>query len=127
MSVDDKLIDFLNERPFAHVSLDMAHDPDEKRFKAATERPFTGQAHTGAGERGKLELRGVRMRDVADAVTTALHRLDVECDDECVAQNVCCLLEHLMGVYPNLRPSDKPCHRCLESRDRCSCVGGPRG
>ena len=34
-------------------------------------RPFTGQPHTAAGERGKTEIRGIRFRDLADCVVCA--------------------------------------------------------
>lgn len=35
------------------------------------DRPFTGQPHTYDGERGKQELSGIRMRDLADCVARA--------------------------------------------------------
>ena len=35
-------------------------------------RPFTGQAHTDQGERGKTEIKGIRFRDLADCVIKAM-------------------------------------------------------
>lgn len=37
-------------------------------FGGAAERPFNGQAHTFAGERGRRPLPPLRYRDLADAV-----------------------------------------------------------
>ncbi len=35
------------------------------------DRPFAGQPHTDAGERGKTEVKGIRFRDLADCVVKA--------------------------------------------------------
>lgn len=40
-------------------------------FTTDPERPFNGQRHTSQGERGKTEVRGIRYRDLSDAVCKA--------------------------------------------------------
>ncbi len=95
-------------------------------------RPFTGQAHTENGERGKTEVRGIRFRDLADCIVKAfvnsapnenndeldelrrraddgtlnyndLYRLDLsEMDPLALVKNVCCRVEKAMGIFPNL-------------------------
>ena len=51
------------------------------------DRPFTGQPHTGGGERGKTEVKGIRFRDLADCVAKAWidaagHTVEEELCDE---------------------------------------------
>jgi hypothetical protein len=94
-------------------------------------RPFTGQSHTDQGERGKTEIKGLRFRDLADCIVRAfigaagftlenademyqraedgtlnyndLYELDLgEMDPLAVVQNVCCEVEKVMGIYPNV-------------------------
>ena len=48
-------------------------------------------------------------RDLADAVTTELTRAQTRFgtsswDNDAVAQNVCVLVEKMMGIYPNVEP-----------------------
>lgn len=95
-------------------------------------RPFTGQAHTFNGWRGKTEVRGIRFRDLADCIVKAfvdaaagpeqdelrrraddgtlyyndVYQLDLsEVDPLALQQNVCCRVEKAMGIFPNL-PSE---------------------
>lgn len=97
-------------------------------------RPFTGQPHTDAGERGKTEVKGIRFRDLADCVVKALvdaasgdledeaqadelrrraddgtlnyndvYLLDLsQMDPLALMQNICCRVEKVMGIYPNV-------------------------
>ena len=110
-------------------------------FTTDPERPFNGQRHTSQGERGKTEVRGIRYRDLSDAVCKAWidaagHTIEdeqlrdelrqraddgtlnyndlyeLECGDVdpvALILSVCCRVEKLMGIYPNvprLRGSD---------------------
>lgn len=71
----------------------------EVAWQTATRRTPTGQEHTFAGDRGLQSLQGVKLRDVADAVATVLHRhgIDEHYDRDAVAQSVCVLVEGLLG------------------------------
>lgn len=83
-------------------------DEDEKAFKKGLERPFNGQPHTFCGVRGSTVIERVRVRDIGDAVATILHRYEerthtnLDMDTEATAQEVCLLVEKMMGTYPNL-------------------------
>ena len=93
-------------------------------------RPFSGQAHTHQGERGKTEVKGIRFRDLADCAVrafvvsceTAGGELRKRCDDGTLnhndlftfdmedmdplafIQNLCCEVEKAMGIFPNVTP-----------------------
>lgn len=103
-------------------------------FTTDPDRPFNGQPHTDQGERGKTEIKGIRYRDLADAVCKAWidaagHTIEdeqlrdelrqraddgtlnyndlyeLECGDVdpvALIQSVCCRVEKLMGIYPNV-------------------------
>lgn len=80
-------------------------------------RPYNGQAHTSRGQRGKQEVKGLTMRDIADCVRIAIWEsafspedaasiFDVdlsEVDPVAIEQNVACNIENMMGIYPNIR------------------------
>ena len=90
------------------------------------ERPFTGQPHTNQGERGKQEVSGLRMRDIADAIAIGmaqsshpnkayelsekgllnyndLYAIDFsKLDPVAIIQNVTCQIEKKMGIFPNI-------------------------
>ena len=96
------------------------------------DRPFTGQAHTQQGERGKTEVRGIRFRDRADCAVRAfvdsccevgdemrqrrddgtlnyndLFTLDIdEMDPLAFIQNLGVQVEKSMGIWPNIPTSD---------------------
>ncbi len=90
-------------------------------------RPFDGQPHTDAGERGKTMVEGLRMRDIADCILlgflysmegfgysiaesgTATYNdvyvaqeADPDFDPLAVIQNAMCQIEKRMGIYPNV-------------------------
>lgn len=88
-------------------------------------RPFTGQSHTDQGERGKQEVKGVRMRDISDCLVRAyalasggkfndkvkdntltyndVYEIDFDgIDPLAVVQNLGCEIEKMMGIFPNL-------------------------
>jgi hypothetical protein len=101
---------FMNVHAFQRVPYE--HDEAEERFMSGRKRPYVGQAHTANGARGQTEVRGVTVRDIADAVTTELHRFrardpDGRWDDDALAQNVSILIEKMMGIYPNVAPLDE--------------------
>lgn len=82
------------------------------------DRPYEGQAHTDGGERGKQEVHGVTMRDVADCYIIGAFRASgleaadypktifdlpwEEMDPKAVSQNMTVALEKRMGIYPNV-------------------------
>ena len=80
-------------------------------------RPYNGQRHNHEGERGKTEVCGVTMRDIADCFILALYSsrpygceatksvedLPVEkMSMEAVSQNLVCWIERYMGIFPNI-------------------------
>jgi len=88
-------------------------------------RPFTGQAHTDQGERGKTEVCGIRFRDLSDCMVKAMaycaggefydkaenntlsyndvYSMKLEdIDPLALAQNLTCEVEKMMGIYPNV-------------------------
>lgn len=98
------------------------------------DRPYTGQAHTSMGERGKTEVSGISFRDLRDAFVRAvalaaadqnpalyaqaamgehgtvcandLYELDLnKLDIMAVEQNLSVEVEKMMGIYPNLPDS----------------------
>lgn len=53
------------------------------------DRPFTGQPHTDAGERGKTEVKGIRFRDLADCIVQAfVDAASLDCEDERVGEEL---------------------------------------
>lgn len=83
-------------------------DEAEEAFKKGCERPFNGQPHTFCGVRGSTMIERVNVRTIGDAVATILHRFEarthtnLDMDTEAIAQNVCILIEKMMGIFPNL-------------------------
>jgi len=91
-------------------------------------RPYDGQPWTDQGERGKQIVGGIRFRDLSDAVAKGfaystgeakwnekaenntlnysdLYKMDLsDIDPVAVIQNVCCEVEKMMGIYPNVPP-----------------------
>jgi hypothetical protein len=69
------------------------------------DRPYLGQAHTDEGERGKTLVKGLTMRDVSDCIRRGFALATTEhdsVDPVAVAQNACCEIEKMMGIFPNL-------------------------
>ena len=78
-------------------------------LRDASCRAYAGQAHTSQGARGQAQVRAT-MRDVGDCVATALAECEsanpgkplAKLDHTAIAQRVLVLVEHMMGVYPNV-------------------------
>ena len=91
------------------------------------DRPYNGQPHTDTGERGKTEIKGITFRDLHDCYIRAVCLAStnealsneaqkgehaVLCENDvyeaggqdrmAVCQNLCCEIERLMGIYPNV-------------------------
>lgn len=105
------LVDLLEGLP----QFTQAERPDdwyenEANFKSLTRRPYNGQPWTAHGRRGQHPILGLTMRDVGDCVATAFNRARMRdphaaigsIDTEALGQEVLVLLEHLMGIYPNI-------------------------
>lgn len=114
-----------HSRPYP---LDMAHDEVKLMMRAQwpgavirrtnPERPYDGQDHTDAGERGKTIVQDLTMRDIADCIFLGfflasglpahqwpdkLHDLDIgDIDPGAVIQNAVCEIERRMGIFPNI-------------------------
>ena len=92
-------------------------------------RPYRGQSHTAQGDRGKQEIKGITMRDLCDAFiigacsasghllnselydkveSRRLNRNDLyrlnwnELDPGAVCNQMCCEIEKMMGIFPNV-------------------------
>ena len=81
-------------------------------------RPYDGQPHTDQGQRGKTEVRGLTMRDVADCMVRGfldaagkrreypirddLYTIEEDLDYGAVIQCAMCWVEKYMGIYPNV-------------------------
>lgn len=81
-------------------------------------RPYDGQPHTDAGERGKTLVEGLTMRDIVDCyIVGAFYASGLptseypetiyglpwdEIDPMAVSQNMTCEIERRMGIYPNV-------------------------
>lgn len=94
------------------------------------DRPYSGQMQTVGGERGKQLVSGLTMRDIADCyvmgVLDSSSHLNLGCyydrcqegawewndlyrledlnqlDPIAIPQNMCCRIEKMMGIYPNV-------------------------
>ena len=85
-------------------------------------RPFTGQPNSLAGERGNQLLYNIRMRDIQDLILKHIAHMcaDDRNDNEITIDDiykydlndidplglvveVCCDIERMMGIYPNLK------------------------
>lgn len=105
--------------------------PESYDHNMRRDRPYNGQKHTSHGERGRTEISGVTFRDLRDCFVRAcflsaahVHRAGYDqarrgedavlCENDVyeidfeqldvitVAQNLCCEIEKLMGIYPNV-------------------------
>ena len=98
------------------------------------DRPYDGQSHTDAGERGRQEVSGVTMRDIRDAFVIGAFQASGfffeeegrskyegtiydlpwdELDPGAVMNNAICEIENRMGIWPNL-PGVEPRERGYE-------------
>ncbi len=100
------------------------------------DRPYTGQAHTVTGERGKQLVKGLTMRDLRDCyIRGVLQSAAYEAPDKyaesekgeeaelnandlygfnmdklapgAIFQNMACEIEKMMGIFPNVPPVKK--------------------
>jgi hypothetical protein len=86
-------------------------------------RPYLGQSHTADGERGKTSVEGLTMRDVSDCIRRGIALATSKyggLDPVAAAQNTCCEIEKMMGIFPNL-PSgaggDIPLYTLVDKKD----------
>ena len=116
------------EQLFGQIGHDLGwHDHNMRR-----DRPYNGQPHTSTGARGATEIRGVTFRDLRDCFIRAVllsssgiskpglyeeackgevatlcendiygFNLD-KLDPMAIAQNLCCEVERIMGIFPNV-------------------------
>ena len=82
------------------------------------DRPYDGQPHTDQGERGKQEVKGLTLRDIADCIVLGfldaggierecpirddVYTIERDLDYVAVIQNAICHVEKMMGIYPNV-------------------------
>lgn len=83
------------------------------------DRPHEGQDHTDQGERGKTEVRGISLRDLADCYVigtfeaSGIHGAENyprtiyelpwhDMDPMAIQKGMLCRVEERMGIYPNL-------------------------
>jgi hypothetical protein len=66
---------------------------------------------TYMGKRGDTEINGVTFHQIYDLmVNRVVYYRHGSTDPEAFAQNICCQIEKLMGIYPNvdgMRPEEK--------------------
>ena len=83
------------------------------------QRPYDGQRHTAAGERGRTLIEGLSMRDLLDCYVVGCYQssglapkeypetiFDLpwhQIDPMAVAQNMLCEVERRMGIFPNIQ------------------------
>lgn len=82
-------------------------------------RAYDGQAHTHLGERGKEQINGLTMRDVADCIVLGfldaagmerespihddIYTINLnDIDPGAVIQNTMSHIEKMMGIFPNV-------------------------
>lgn len=93
----------------------MAIQASRERLQGAPDRrrPFDGQPHTFGGQRGQAPvLSGLNLRDIHDMVLLAIRQSTLpedhmDQDTDAIAQNACCNIEALMGIYPNLAKTEQ--------------------
>jgi len=110
----------MNEKFINQLKWACADTQGSGAYSLDRNRPYDGQSHTDTGIRGKQEISGVTMRDVADCVVLAFLAcagMERECpirddlysiedmnelDPGAVVQNTTCNIERMMGIYPNI-------------------------
>ena len=71
---------------------------------------YKGQIHTDYGDRGRQIISGIKHSDLYQAVSVAIKQCcrdeaefeKIPIDVEAVAQNLGCLVEKMMGLFPNV-------------------------
>ncbi len=97
-------------------------------------RPYNGQPHTDAGERGKQEISGITMRDLQDCfIRACFHGSGLRSDEYprtiyelpwddidpmAIAQNLGCEVERYMGIFPNVPKLECQNEEALDEQDR---------
>lgn len=113
-----------------HLWDKIEHELGYNEHNMRRDRPYNGQPHTNAGERGATEIKGITFRDLRDAYIRArclsagvdnpaqyheankgedavlcendVYALKGGVDEMAVCQNLCIEIEKLMGIYPNV-------------------------
>ena len=123
---------------FAKLWDQVEHDLGFRDHNMQRDRPYSGQPHTGTGQRGATEVKGITFRDLRDAYIRAvllssfgvsppglydeankgesaalcendLYGWDLnQLDPMAICQNLCCEVERLMGIYPNVPELQEP-------------------
>ena len=80
---------------------------------AHRERPYLGQPHTHHGKRGRAEVRGLTVRDIADCIARGFGEStgpdgDWSISWEAVIQNSVVNIEKMMGTFPNIKKGSAP-------------------
>lgn len=98
--------------------IDQFEQEEFAKLEEGRTRPYDGQPHTDAGERGKTLVEGLTMRDVADCIDLAFFqasgiprdqwpqyswqlRLETM-DPVAIRQNAMCNVEKMMDIFPNV-------------------------
>lgn len=92
--------------------------PSSLAARLDRERPYSGQAHTHDGERGRTPIQGLTYRDLMDCCFRGAYDAsglppsewpgDVyqlpwpDMDPVAVFQNICCWVERYQGIFPNV-------------------------
>lgn len=106
---------------------DMFNEGNDYLTAKTRDRPYDGQSHTDAGERGMQEVYGLTMRDIRDCFVMGMFQacgftgrslyegtiydLPLEdADPGAIIRNAVCEVENRMGIFPNL-PGHEPYDR----------------
>lgn len=115
---------------FNKVMLDAFESLGHFEVNMRRDRPYSGQPHTDTGIRGATEVKGVTFRDIRDCFIRAyvlsngidnpefyaealkgehaaiceddLFQMKGSVDPLAVCQNLCCEIERVMGIFPNV-------------------------
>ena len=92
-------------------------------FSLDRQRDYDGQLHTDSGIRGKIQVKGLTMRDISDCMVLGfmdsvgfmglkiknqihddIYKIDLgKIGPGAVIQNALCHVEKMMNIYPNIR------------------------
>lgn len=113
--MDTPLGDFFNSEEIREIERDnslLFEDRGDKAMMAHRERPYLGQLHTDHGERGKTEVKGLTMRDIADCIARGFAQAVRPEDkwtfsEEAMVQCAMVNVEKMMGIFPNVPPLEE--------------------
>ena len=111
-------MDFNDELNFMFAEAD-----GSTAYSMERDRPYDGQAHTDSGLRGKAEVKGLTIRDIADCIVRGfldssgmerrdnpiwddVYKITNDLDYIAVVQNATCWIEKYMGIYPNINKDE---------------------